>query len=152
MIVFNLIDCHFSFNTASVLIQLMSHQVQIKLMEVSIQLLFLFNKYIKLEIEKIDKFQYSFCSYSTGEIYLGKEIKQSFNTASVLIQHSVEEVLSIFWICFNTASVLIQQRSKKPRFIPTPVSIQLLFLFNSIVTPTTENRLMFQYSFCSYST
>ena len=77
-------DC---FNTASVLIQLFLHAVPLEFPCVSIQLLFLFNKYRRATSQKLfsvsiqllflfnmdagpDKlasltFQYSFCSYST---------------------------------------------------------------------------------------
>ena len=54
-----------SFNTASVLIQRNKYSIKIQFIVVSIQLLFLFNKY-GMKFYKVDcEFQYSFCSYST---------------------------------------------------------------------------------------
>ena len=55
-----------SFNTASVLIQRNKYSIKIQFIVVSIQLLFLFNKY-GMKFYKVDcEFQYSFCSYSTS--------------------------------------------------------------------------------------
>ena len=98
----------------------------------------------------------------------------SFNTASVLIQQIHHIPLGRVLNCFNTASVLIQlgtvprgmgkirvsiqllflfncvfARCVKIIFF---VSIQLLFLFNKEVAKELKKEILFQYSFCSYST
>ena len=118
-----------SFNTASVLIQLRHLPISSPTFLVSIQLLFLFN---------------------IGEVTIRKRKE-----------------------CFNTASVLIQRNRKRDRKLRHRVSIQLLFLFNLVTEIITMmercfntasvliqpplrfslySSLLFQYSFCSYST
>ena len=76
-------------------------------MEVSIQLLFLFN----------------------GVNVIPSLVYQCFNTASVLIQPTMAYILQLI-PRFNTASVLIQQGFEMQLTGLEPVSIQLLFLFN----------------------
>ena len=96
-----------------------------------------------------------------------------FNTASVLIQLLRKQLAFVLILGFNTASVLIQRGCKLSDFLPCPVSIQLLFLFNHLSRNeevshssfntasvliqlfTSESKRdgdVFQYSFCSYST
>ena len=75
-------------------------------------------------------FQYSFCSYSTEKNFVYPTLKMSFNTASVLIQPILQSLCQPIKSSFNTASVLIQRRKK---------------MYEQI-------SLLFQYSFCSYST
>ena len=123
----------------------------LRLRRVSIQLLFLFNKEVAKELKKEILFQYSFCSYSTGNAPKISLPNVSFNTASVLIQQSLTrmrkeislvsiQLLFLFntlfakktsiGFCFNTASVLIQRRYLFSASEVVGVSIQLLFLFN----------------------
>ena len=119
------------FNTASVLIQLGTVPRGMGKIRVSIQLLFLFNRYcygshpsrrrvsIQLlflfnwerskDISSKRKFQYSFCSYSTKPYSDEERDLISFNTASVLIQQKIFTAAFAAAICFNTASVLIQR-------------------------------------------
>ena len=80
-------------------------------------------------IKIIDWFQYSFCSYSTRN-KMEEKHPMSFNTASVLIQHNH---------CWKYSDC-------------TRVSIQLLFLFNIVRKNDLNLEILFQYSFCSYST
>ncbi len=61
-----LVILHVSFNTASVLIQPVPPSSSQFLNFVSIQLLFLFNISKRKTVTCWHKFQYSFCSYSTG--------------------------------------------------------------------------------------
>ena len=140
------------FNTASVLIQLTLGRFRENKNNVSIQLLFLFNipwrkcwvyfGFVSIQLLFLfntkktnylilgNKFQYSFCSYSTrlgkaGKINISVSIqllflfnlndslfrssRRSFNTASVLIQPLMLKILIILK-SFNTASVLIQPK------------------------------------------
>ena len=119
------------FNTASVLIQRTENQLWVQL----------------------TLFQYSFCSYSTQTkcqrslrqvvsiqlLFLFNSVRKQkrecmlcFNTASVLIQLCVCVQLLQTVHSFNTASVLIQQSYRRWSRRSKIVSIQLLFLFNSI--------------------
>ena len=79
--------------------------------------------------KEVQKFQYSFCSYSTRPPYIYSKLLFCFNTASVLIQQIVR-IFPMQIISFNTASVLIQQEEAREEL----------------------ERIAFQYSFCSYST
>ena len=118
---------------------------------VSIQLLFLFN-YLQIESNKdhtIVSIQLLFLFNIS--ISLAIMMESSFNTASVLIQPEKGRDISSIG-CFNTASVLIQRNSTVGCIKYHYVSIQLLFLFNWSIHSNFCFILMFQYSFCSYST
>ena len=118
------------FNTASVLIQRLDD----------------FEKLFKLA------FQYSFCSYSTQFGLMLSFSSLCFNTASVLIQRPVHPYSQRHKIRFNTASVLIQLNSfVLSRFKRTGFNTASVLIQPYVITDPS-GELMFQYSFCSYST
>ena len=118
---------------------------------VSIQLLFLFNKHGWNDTFRKKKFQYSFCSYSTQKkgqrtscrivsiqlLFLfntkkaGEEIGRWVSIQLLFLFNRYLVLSATAVICFNTASVLIQ-----------PICDVFPNLYD----------LVFQYSFCSYST
>ena len=119
-----------SFNTASVLIQLV----------------LIYNK------DTIGMFQYSFCSYSTDTTKAGFKAMGRFNTASVLIQqfeatkYSVEYIVSIQLLFLFNAKGTATTNAPFRGFNTASVLIQLLF------DEIGDEEALFQYSFCSYST
>ena len=164
---------HPGFNTASVLIQLLWSDWHLIDWPVSIQLLFLFNKF-RLFVSLL---HYRFNTASVLIQLLHWNILQSlflcFNTASVLIQLIGKKAFYIgckfqYSFCsystdnpkyylsynssFNTASVLIQQKYKK-RYWQTH-KFQYSFCSYSTFNGKLSNviNMLFQYSFCSYST
>ena len=118
-----------SFNTASVLIQLIILYNSINRLHVSIQLLFLFNQRAKLNELVAQQFQYSFCSYSTYLQIADAAYRNSFNTASVLIQPS-SGPKPLFIYVFQYSFCSYSTRLIKLLLWWSCVSIQLLFLFN----------------------
>ena len=96
---------------------------------VSIQLLFLFNLHVRHEGQYGQKFQYSFCSYSTEN---QRTFKPDWPVSIQLL------------FLFNSSLCF--------RFLLLLVSIQLLFLFNGKRIKLRVSGTTFQYSFCSYST
>ena len=100
--------------------------------------------------------------------------RNSFNTASVLIQHGMvlhsihTDCVSIQLLFLfngdasqrldscNRVSIqllfLFNWSDNNGRLSKHLVSIQLLFLFNKVVFNMESRRVLFQYSFCSYST
>ena len=142
-------------------------------MEVSIQLLFLFNELFEWEDGNPNEFQYSFCSYSTiiGIITLSVKwmFQYSFCSYSTVIQtyemvhwkqfqysfcsYSTTKDIPFFSsLRFNTASVLIQPTT--PVMIGDAASFQYSFCSYSTCRKSSVYYLLqsFQYSFCSYST
>ena len=118
---------------------------------VSIQLLFLFNMDAGQALGRRTEFQYSFCSYSTKygmKFYKVDWFQYSFCSYSTRT-YTAEDITNYR---FNTASVLIQQNRIASCCWFEVVSIQLLFLFNNGSFRSVRKWLVFQYSFCSYST
>ena len=141
-----------SFNTASVLIQLGCHSysflafVSFNTASVLIQPVSNFYNFLVIS------FQYSFCSYSTYVICQNKKDFHCFNTASVLIQLFLCDIIIIsstvsiqLLFLFNKQRLVKKQRDQS--FNTASVLIQLY------CSPSSNTQISwFQYSFCSYST
>ena len=106
------------FNTASVLIQLITPIFSKKFSSVSIQLLFLFNL-TSVNISNWNiAFQYSFCSYSTPTQISKRFSYARFNTASVLIQQDGEletgkDLLFQYSFCSYSTSQSTREQKKR---------------------------------------